>query len=574
MRRLVLLFCSAVFALAAPAGAAGAALPALSADTILVNGKILTGDAQFSVREALAVRNGTIVAVGRSAEMTALRGPRTQVIDLHGRTVIPGLIDSHIHALRAGLSFTTEVNWIGTRTLAEALGRIHAAALAKPGAWIIVAGGWTELQFAEKRSPTVAELVAAAPANPVYVQLFYSQIIMTPPALAALKITGDADMPAGAKLERDAAGNLTGVIHGDILGISSVFSKLPMPTYDQELTGTRTFFRELNRLAITGVIDPGGFNVSAASYAPLFELWHERALTVRVAYSLSAFHANTELADFQTATQFLPMGFGDRMLHFNGIGEIVTAGLYNNDNSTPAQQEQFYAVARWAASRGMALRVHWPHDASAGTLLTIFERVNAEIPIAGLHWIVDHLNDASEANLRRMHALGVGWAVQDAMYFQGEQFVKEEGLDQGRRAPPVETGLRLGVVIGAGTDAHRVMSYNPFVCLQWLLDGTTVAGLKLRGPQETPDRQTALRLYTSGSAWFSHDEDWRGTLTVGKAADLAVLSQDYMTVPVAQIGRTVSLLTVVGGRTVYAAGPFAAYGLSMVPSLKAPSTGL
>jgi predicted amidohydrolase YtcJ len=554
MRRLALALCCAVISLALVPGAVPAA--SLSADTIIVNGKILTGDAHFSIREALAVRDGKIVAVGKTADMTAFRGPQTRVIDLHGRTVIPGLIDSHMHALRAGLSFTTEVNWIGTTSLAEALERIHAAALAKPGGWIIVAGGWTESQFREKRSPTVAELVAAAPANPVYVQLFYSQIIMTPMAMTTLKITGDSDMPAGAKLDRDAAGNLTGVIHGDILGISGVFSKLPAPTYDQQVAGTKAFFRELNRLGMTGVVDPGGFNVSAASYAPLFALWHAHQLTMRVAYSLSAFKANTELADFQAATQFLPMGFGDRMLHFNGIGEIVTAGLYNNDNSTPAQQEQFFQVARWAASRGMALRVHWQHDAAVPTLLTIFERVNAEIPIGHLHWIVDHLNDASVPNLQRMQKLGVGWAVQDAMYFQGEQMIKDEGLAQARRVPPVETGLKIGVKIGAGTDAHRVMTYNPFVCLQWLLDGTTVAGLKLRGPEETPNRETALRLYTSGSAWFSSDESWRGTLTVGKAADFAVLSQDYMTVPISQIGKTVSLLTVVGGRTVYAAAPF------------------
>ena len=141
----------------------------------------------------------------------------------------------------------------------------------------------------------------------------------------------------------------------------------------------------------------------------------------------------------------------------------------------------------------------------------------------------------------------------------GPAFEPDACIALARRAPPVETGLKIGVHIGAGTDAHRVMSYNPFVCLQWLLDGTTVAGLKLRGPEETPNRQTALRLYTSGSAWFSSDESWRGTLAAGKAADFAVLSQDYMTAPVSSIGKTVSLLTVVGGRTVYAAGPFAGY---------------
>jgi predicted amidohydrolase YtcJ len=155
-----------------------------------------------------------------------------------------------------------------------------------------------------------------------------------------------------------------------------------------------------------------------------------------------------------------------------------------------------------------------------------------------------------------MKALGVGWTVQDAMYFGGEQFVQQSGAAAARRVPPVVTGRRLGVAIGAGTDAHRVASYNPFTALQWFLDGKTVAGTAIRGPEETPSRADALRLYTLGSAWFTRDEQKRGSLEVGKLADLAVLSKDYMTVPVDEIGGIESVLTLVGGQPVYSAGPY------------------
>jgi predicted amidohydrolase YtcJ len=201
--------------------------------------------------------------------------------------------------------------------------------------------------------------------------------------------------------------------------------------------------------------------------------------------------------------------------------------------------------------------MHWGSDASVDHLLTIFERVDAEIPIAPLRWSIAHLNDASVETLRRMKALGVGWTMQDAMYFGGEGFMKQAGAAAARRTPPVETARKMGVVVGAGTDAHRVASYNPFTALQWLLDGKTVSGVSMRGPEEIPSRLDALRLYTLGSAWFSFDDDTRGSLEVGKLADLAVLSEDYMTIPVERIGGLESVLTMVGGQVVYAAGPYA-----------------
>ena len=544
---------AAIIVALAVAGPAFAQQP----DTVLLNGKILTVDRTSSIREALAIRDGRIVAAGTTADIRRLAGSTTRVIDLQGRTVIPGLIDSHMHAIRAAQFFATEVNWIGAPTLTEALARMHAAAQARPGAWLIVAGGWTEKQFKEARRPTQAELQAAAPSNPVYVQLGYQWAVMTAQAWKALNITTDADLPQGGRFERDASGTLTGAVSGPQSAIVALFDKLPRPTYEQKVDGTIKFFRELNRLGITGVVDPGGNNLTPPDYEALFDVWRRKAMTVRVAYALCSQTTGSEFAELKQFTTLLPMGFGDDMLHFNGIGERITTAMYNNDRPTDADKDKFYEIALWAARRGMALTIHWGNDASVDQLLAVFERVNREVPIAPLRWSIAHLDDASERTLSRMKALGVGWTMQDAMYFGGDAFLQGRGPEAGLRTPPLETARRIGVVTGAGTDAHRVASYNPFTALQWLLDGRTVSGAQLRGPSETPSRADALRLYTSGSAWFSFDDAVRGSLEVGKLADLAVLSKDYLTIPVSEIGGLESLLTMVGGRVVYAAGPYA-----------------
>ncbi len=529
----------------------------VNADTILLNGKIVTLDATTPAAEALAVRDGKIMAVGKSDDIRKLAGSRTRTVDLGGRTVIPGLIDSHMHAIRAAMFYATEVNWIGTKSIPDAMARIKATAQrAKPGQWIIVAGGWTPQQFAEKRRPTQAELVAAAPDNPVYIQLFYSAALLSPAGLKTLNITKDEDVPPRGKIERDANGNPTGWISGDNPTISALFDKLPLPTFAESVAGTKQFFRELNRLGLTGVTDPGGFNLTAASYRPLLQVWQDRALTVRVVYSLFAQRRGKELEDVQTLTQLLPMGFGDDMLRFNGIGENVTWGMYNNDNPTDAQKEEYYELASWAAKRGMTLTQHWQNNKSVHHLFDVLERVNRETPIAGLRWSIAHLNDASPENLARMKALGLGWLMQNAMYFQGDAFLRDRGREIMRLTPPIKTALNVGLVVAGGTDAHRVMSYNPFVSLQWMVDGKTVAGTPTRDADALPTREEALRLYTQGSAWFANDEDKRGTLSPGRLADLAVLTKDYLTAPTDEIGGIESLLTMVGGRIVYAAGPY------------------
>ena len=535
-----------------------AAVLAQAADTILFNGKILTVDKDFSQQEALAIGDGKILATGTSAAMKTLTGDKTKLVDLGGRTVIPGLTDGHIHGIRAALTFRTEVNWIGVPSLAAALEKIREAAQTqKPGSWIVVAGGWTEEQFAEKRRPTPGEVAAIAPDNPVYIQHLYDWLLLTPRAMEALNIRSDADVTPGGKLELAGDNKPTGVIHAGGNALGKLFDKLPKPTLEQQVDGSKKFFREMNTLGITGIVDGGGVSMYPASYQAVFKLWRDKQLTVRVAYHLCSPKPGSELADVQNLTQLLPPGFGDSMLHFNGPGEIIIWADWTDGDITPDGKAKLAEFLRWSASKGYTIQLHWNPDRTVHDLLDVVEDINNDYPVRELRWTVLHLYNASEDNLKRMKSLGLIWGVQDGLYFGGERLQKEVGIEAAKLMPRIATAMKLGLTVGAGTDAHRVSSYNPFVSLQWYLDGTTIGGTKTRGEEEAPSRRQALEMYTRNSAFMANDDDKRGTLEAGKLADLAVLSADYMTVPVKEIGKIKSVLTMVGGKVVYAAPPFA-----------------
>ncbi len=531
-----------------------AAAPA--ADLVVTNARVSTLDARSTTAEALAVRDGRIVAVGSNASVAALAGPSTRRVDAGGRLVIPGLIDSHLHGVRAALSYATEVNWIGADTIPQAMQRLRdKAAASGPNTWLIVAGGWTEQQFAERRRPTMAEIVAAVPNNPTWIQLFYDALLVTPKGREVLNID-DNRLPNGITVQRDAAGKASDWWGGSIVATSALFDRLPKPTYADNVAGTRQFFSELNRLGVTGFVDTGGFSIEAPEYAAMFQLWREQAMTVRVAYHLFAQKRGQELAEYKAQTQLVPMGYGDDMLKFNGIGERITLAMYNNNFPDQRVRDEFFEAIRWAAEQRMAITVHWSDATSVGHLLDLFDRVNREVtPIKPLRWSVAHMENATPEVLARMAAMGVAWSTQLGTFYRGDNLLAQRG-DAARRMPPLVSAQKAGVHVAIGTDAHRVASYNPFVMLQWVLDGRTVNGTPLRVASEIPSREDALRMYTLNAAWFSFDEGRRGSLEVGKLADFAILDQDFFSVPVERISRTVSLMTVVGGRVVHAAAPF------------------
>ncbi|HEV7983281.1 MAG TPA: amidohydrolase [Xanthobacteraceae bacterium] len=537
-----------------------AGVRAQSADTVLVNGKVITLDGRSSVAPGIAIHDGRILETGTNEDVRKRADAHTKVIDLGGRTVIPGLMDSHIHALRAGLTYSVELSWIGVPSLAKGLDLIREAArTTKPDQWIKIGGGWTELQFAEKRGPTVAELAAAAPDRPVYVQRLYNTAWITPAGIKLMNLTPATEIPGGTA-EKDAGGNLTGVFTGVNRTFNFFTAKIPGPGIQDQYAGTKKYFRELNRLGMTAINDFPGGGMLPEHFNAVQQLWQKGEQTLRVIFHISG----DSLAEYKALTAFTPMSFGDDWLKFRGIGESLTRGIY--DGSTvglpydPSDKDraEFCAVAKWAAEQDLNVHQHAASDKAASLILDCFEEVNKVLPIQGLRWQIAHLENVSEATLRRMKALNVGWAVQDRLLYAGPIVAKVLGPEGSRRAPPIATALKMGLHVAAGTDSDQVAPYNPFVSLRWLLDGKMIDGTPMRGPEESPSREEALRMYSLNSAWFTFDEDIRGSLEPGKYADLAVLSEDYMTVPVEKIGELTSLLTMIGGKAVYGEGPFAA----------------
>ena len=530
--------------------------PACAKDRLYHNGALITLDQGLPSASALLVRDGRIAAIGESAALLTSAPATTQRIDLRGRTVIPGLIDSHIHAIRAGLSYATEVHWTGAATIPEALQRLRDAADALPaGGWLIVAGGWTELQFSERRRPTEAEIEAAAPNHRIYVQHLYNSALLSKSAIEALDLARNGALLAQLKPQNDS-GELGGWLSGEAEAITALFDLLPRPSLSQQIEGTKAFFRRLNSLGMTGVMDPGGYNLPLEAYDAVRALARQKQLTLRVIYNLSAPTPGGEFEDFDGLTKDLPMGAGDGFLRFNGIGENVTWGMYNNERPSVADKAALARVLGLAAQRRLGVTFHWMNDRSAGALLDVLEGVAAQSPIADLRWSIAHLHDATPPTLGRMKKLGVGWLVQNAFYFRGGAFARQRGEEAARLSPPIVSALDMGLKVAAGTDAHRVMSFHPFVALQWMLDGRTVDGQGTRDAREIPTRLQALEAYTLGGAWFSHEDTERGSLMVGKRGDFAVLSDDYMSIPTERIGALRALMTVVDGRIVYAAAPF------------------
>ena len=415
----------------------------------------------------------------------------------------------------------------------------------KPGAWLIVAGGWNEQQFAEKRRPTQAELEAAAPDNPVYVQLGYGWVAMTEEGFAALGIKSRRRPAARARAwSRTPAASRSGRLPAATRRIVALFDRLPKPTYAEQVEGTRAFFRELNRLGLTGVGDPGGNNLAPPDYAALFDVWRRGEMTVRVRYSLNGQTRGQELQEFKAWTGLLPMGFGDDWLKFIGLGERVTEAMNNNPSPTADD------IARVRGDRPLGGRTRPRADDALGARRhrrAAARHLRAREPrgAAGAAALVDcapqrRLRGVAAAHARPGHRAGrCRTRCTSAATASSARTARPRRAGRRRSSP----ASKLGVPIGAGTDAHRVASYNPFTALQWFLDGKTVSGRAIRGPEETPSRIDALRFYTIGSAWFSHEERTRGSIEAGKLADLAVLSQDYLTVPVEKIGSTASLLT-------------------------------
>jgi predicted amidohydrolase YtcJ len=538
----------------------------MAVDTILHNAKIATNGVPSFV-EAIAITAGKISARGTNEEILRLRGPETKVIDGNRRTVIPGLNDSHMHPIRGGLNYNMELRWDGVPSLADALRMLKEQAVRTPAPqWVRVVGGWTEFQFAERRMPTLDEINAVSPDTPVFVLHLYDRALLNGAALRAVGYTKDTPDPPAGEIQRDKRGNPTGILiakpNAYIL-YSTLFNGPKLSRQDQ-LNSSRLFFRELNRFGITSVVDAGGgFQNYPDDYEVVNELHQTNQLTVRLAANLYPQKPGQELTDFQRWTKMTKPGQGDDSYRVNGGGELLVASasdfedmLQPRPDMRPVMESELMAVIRYLAENRWPFRMHATYNETISRALDVYEEVNREIPFDGLHWFFDHCETITDRNLERIKKLGGGIAVQNRMAFQGEYFVERYGAQQAKRTPPIRRMLEMGIPVGAGTDATRVSSYNPFVSLHWLITGKTIGGLRLYPEENRLDRAEALKLYTMGSSWFSTEDGKKGALAPGQLADLAVLSADYFSIPEEEIKQLESVLTIVGGKIVYATAEF------------------
>ncbi len=534
------------------------------ADMVLINGKIVTVNPRSLIAQAVAIQQGKFVAVGTNNDIQQYVGNATRVIDLHGRTVIPGLVDSHMHAIRQGLTWNHELHWQTVTSLAQGFKMLRErAARTPPGTWIVVAGGWHESQFAENRKPKPEDLDAISSDHPIWVQYLYGEAMMNKAAMKAVGLTPDAKDPFGGQVLKDASGQPTGVVTG-FGGINAYYFKIPRPTLDEQIMSTRDWFRELNRLGLTDVGDvAGGGLIWPDNYQAATTLHDRGELTLRLHWYMQPNRPGGELDVIKRFVTTIRPGSGDDWLRPVGVGEQILASSYDGDKVEPlAPQFSAKAIDDWRQvvrliiESGWRFQAHAWRDHSAEQLLPAIEEINREIPVAPRRLSFAHMLDATPATIRRIKALGGGITVQDLFVYYGEDIVHNWPEDLARKANPMKTMLAMGLPVGGGTDATRVGPYNPFVSLWSIVTGKTVAGHVVRGPQENLSRLQALRVYTLGSAWFNMDEDKVGSIEPGKYADLAVLSADYLTVPVDKIKDLVSVLTIVGGKPVYAAGDY------------------
>lgn len=546
------------------------------ADIIFHNGRFSTLDSGLPQASAVAVHAGKFLGVGSDAEVQRFRGEHTQIVDLNGRCIIPGLNDSHLHLIRGGLNYNMELRWDGVPSLTDALRMLkEQARRTPPPQWVRVVGGWTEQQFFERRMPTLEEINEATGETPCFILHLYDRAWLNAAALRVCGYTKDTPNQPGGEIQRDSRGNLTGLLiarpNANIL--YSTLAKAPKLNPDDASNSTRHFMREMNRLGLTSAIDAGGgFQNYPDDYKVVQELAKRGEITVRMAYNLFTQRPKQEQDDFTKWLKMTKPGDGDDYLRMNGAGEMLVFSaadfedfLEPRPDLAPGMETELDQVVRILAANRWPFRLHATYNESITRMLNVFEAVDKDIPFDGLHWFFDHAETVDDRNIERIRKLGGGIAIQHRMAYQGEYFVERYGAGAAGRTPPVRRMLEMGVPVGAGTDATRVASYNPWVALYWMTTGRTVGGMALYDESNLLSREEALRLYTQGSSWFSSEQQQKGTIAPGQLADLAALSADYFSVPDEEIKHLTSVLTVVGGKIVYAAEEFSKHNPPVPP---------
>lgn len=558
----------------------------IGADLIVYNAKIYTQSLPQPEASALAVKGGRIYAVGSDAEILGLKDQNTKLIDADGKRLIPGLNDAHIHPLNER-NFTYKVRWDGVPTLKRALEMLSEQAQRTPdGQWVKVTGGWSPYQFKEQRHPTLEELNKAVSNRPLFVQYAYNRVYLNKLGMKALGVgTSKFPMVPGTELEKDKRGEYTGLVEGYTFTFLAMDAMLPQPSPEEEVSSLIHVINDLNRFGITSVIDATSVIGYPQGHAPLQTLVKDNRLNIRFPFVDLGFGDNSSKtwvdAEIKRITKLAPISPGQNMhptmehgYEYEGMGEALRGEIHDHENfDKPAYIIDKNMMSQYAEEdvrrlieKRIPFRMHISYNENINPFLDALEKVNRTTPLDGMRWSIEHAETITPENIERIKKLGGGIALDDKMALHGDGFVKTYSREKALYTPRLRDLVDSGIPLALTSDGFRVSPCNPWIALSWAVTGKSVSGSEILAKDNRLTRKEALKLYTLGAAWFEHHENEKGKIAPGNFADFTLLSEDYFTVQEDQIKNISSLLTVVDGRVVFAAGKYS----SLVPKLPEP----
>ncbi len=520
------------------------------ADLVVINAKVITLDSSNRQAQAVAVKSGKFIKVGSNTEIQTLIQPDTKVIDANGKTLIPGLNDAHIHMVRAGMYWKYEVRLDEATSIPEILQLIGERAQKTPkGTWILTLGGWHPSQIKERRMPTLEELDRVAPNHPVYIQALRDMGQMNTVAIQQSKITAQSVLPGGVSIGKDVTGNFNGLIkgfNGQVLALKA----FPTPSFEEKVAGLQLVMQDFNQAGLTSVGETFGIGVDEGDYQVLFEAWRRKKMSLRVGLHFPTINHD----DAKKWIKSTSSSSSDDMLLFNGLGEGVLNSV--GDGYMPKQfpinneaKDELAKIVALGAENKINFQFHATLETTMNAMLDSLEKVHQTTPISDLRITFLHAEQITPSIMTRMKKLGMGVQMQNRQSL-GSDLMQTNWGARANDIPPVKTVYQSGLPLGGGTDGTTSSSYRPFISMHWLISGKNWRGDVVR-PTEKLTREEALKMYTQGSAWFTWEENKKGTIAPNMLADFLILDKDYFTVPEDDIRWLKPVTTVVGGKVVY-----------------------
>jgi predicted amidohydrolase YtcJ len=540
------------------------AVSAQGADMILRNGRIVTVDGDFRIAEAVAIRDGRFAAVGTNEEIAKLSGPNTQTIDLGGRTVVPGLIDTHLHQIFTAMNLTA-VQLLGARSVADVQKAIaERVKETKPGDWVVASSGWHESILEEGRMPTRHELDPVSPNNPVFIPRGGHVVTVNSKTLELAGITKDTPNPDGGVIVRDEKGEATGML---LQNAANLVRKIVPPTPPAELSKLMVrAMNDLNAFGIVGVVEPGVDERAMGLYRALHD---NGQMTVRT----DVLYRAMRKADVEKGVEALKAQKNTDMLRFVGIKFPLDGGVEGGRMLAPYRivpgeqtnpsyrgvlllppggEDEYVEGLKLIAAAGLQAQTHAVGDETIDLIVRAYGRVNETTPIKPLNWAIMHIFHPRDEAIAKMKEIGITATAQNHPVLLGHNQRRWWGDERAAYAIPIRKLIDAGILVGGGSDGP-VVPYDPFLSMWWMTTRQVLKGYVL-GAEHAITAKEALTLYTINNARIMGTDKDRGSIETGKLADLAVLSQDILAVQPDDIRKTKALMTLLGGKIVHRSG--------------------